>query len=88
MPPPIYVVEKEFAYPVFVRGTFQTNQHKASHSVVRSREEYQRAVTAYLAHPRLHQKKFVVREFLSLRPEEPKVVTGMVAPSFEFRSFW
>jgi hypothetical protein len=87
-PPPAEEVEKQFAYPVFIRGTFQTNRHKASFSVVRSREDYQRVVAEYCGHPRLRQQKFVVREFLLLRPVEPKAATEMVTPSFEFRSFW
>jgi hypothetical protein len=87
-PPSIEVVEKEFSYPVFIRGTFQTNHHKASFSVVRSRKDYQQVVSEYCAHPRLNKQKFVVRDFLSLRPVDRIVETDMVTPSFEFRSFW
>jgi hypothetical protein len=87
-PPSVEEGEREFSYPVFIRGTFQTNRHKASFSVVRSREDYQRVVSEYCSHPRLNKQKFVVREFLPLRPVERKVNTDRVVPSFEFRSFW
>ena len=87
-PPPVEEIETEFAYPVFIRGTFQTNRHSSRSSVVHSKEDYQRVVSEYCAHPRLKQQKFVVREFLFLRPVKQIAVTDMVPPSFEFRSFW
>lgn len=87
-PPAPEEVEQDFTYPIFIRGAFQTNRHKAASSVVHSREEYLQAVSEYRRHPRLKEQAFVVREYLNLRPVQKLAETDMVAPAFEFRSFW
>jgi len=80
-------IQSEFSLPVFVKGARQTSRHQAAASIVRNRDDYDRAVGIYRSDPILHWQDFVCREFVPLRPvpgdDGPKI-----RPSFEFRTFW
>jgi hypothetical protein len=86
-PPPATVIEKDFEYPVFVKGSRQTSRHKATLSIINSREEFENCVAEFKQNPILHWQKFVVREFVKLRKVDGKT-TEKIPPSFEFRTFW
>jgi hypothetical protein len=80
-------VEREFGWPVFVKGGRQTSRHRRSLSIVRTAGEYRAAVAAYRADPILRWQTMVVREFVPLRPVEDGGGDRIPA-SFEFRTFW
>ncbi|MGC4015717.1 MAG: ATP-grasp domain-containing protein [Luteolibacter sp.] len=80
-------LEAEFGLPLFLKGSRQTSRHRADLSIIRSREDYLRAVEIYRCDPILHWQQFVCREFALLRP----VMGGdpsKIPASFEFRTFW
>jgi hypothetical protein len=80
-------VEGHFDWPVFVKGSRQTNRHKAELSIIHSAQQFEQLLQVYRASPILHWQSLVCREFVSLRPVAGS--TGdKVPPSFEFRSFW
>lgn len=87
-PPSAEEIERYFSYPVFIKGSRQTNKHKAALSIVHSREEYDFVAVEYRNNPILNWQLFVCREFVELRPVPVKQTTEKIPPSFEFRTFW
>lgn len=85
--PPVEVVESNFEWPVFMKGSRQTSGHNPELSVIENREHYERAAQQYQDDTILHWQKPVIREFISLAPVVGHV-PGKVRPSLEFRSFW
>lgn len=86
-PPAAVEIAKRLAWPIFVRGSRQTSKHKAALSIVQSANDYEWVVDQYRQDPILHWQPFVCREFIKLRPV-PAPPTEMIAPAFEFRTFW
>lgn len=86
-PPDIAFLEQTVGLPFFLKGSRQTSRHQAALSIIRSSEDYYRAVDIYKQDPILHWQDLVCREYVKLRsvPSEP---TEKIPPSFEFRSFW
>ncbi len=80
-------VEREFGWPVFLKGARQTSKHNPDLAAVRDREHYLDVCRRYRADPILHWQSPVLREFLQLQ-RLSGTVTGKIAPSLEFRSFW
>jgi ATP-grasp domain, R2K clade family 3 len=81
------LIESEFGWPVFLKGSRQTSKHNPGLAVIRDREHYRRACDAYRKDPILHWQKPALREFVPLTPV-PGVVAGKIRPSLEFRTFW
>jgi ATP-grasp domain, R2K clade family 3 len=86
-PPDAKVIEKDFEYPIFIKGSRQTSRHKATLSIINSPKEYNNCVEEFKHNPILHWQKFVVREFVKLRKVDG-IQTEKIPPSFEFRTFW
>ncbi|MBC7880678.1 MAG: ATP-grasp domain-containing protein [Anaerolineae bacterium] len=86
-PPDVVFLEKTFGFPFFLKGSRQTSRHKAALSIIRSAEDYYRAVKIYQEDPILQWQDLVCREFVQLRPV-PSIATEKIPASFEFRSFW
>ncbi len=80
-------IEKDFQWPVFMKGSRQTSKHSPDLSIIQSREHYARASEQYRNDPILHWQKPVIREFVPLMPVAGSV-PGKVNPSVEYRSFW
>ncbi|MDX2098289.1 MAG: ATP-grasp domain-containing protein [Leptolyngbyaceae cyanobacterium bins.59] len=85
-PPDIAVLEQEIGFPLFLKGSRQTSRHKAALSIIRTAEDYYRAIEIYKEDPILRWQDLVCREFVQLRPV-PSEPTEEIPPSFEFRSF-
>ncbi|HEU4327251.1 MAG TPA: ATP-grasp domain-containing protein [Roseiflexaceae bacterium] len=86
-PPPAAVIERHFAWPVFLKGSRQTSRHRAAFSIVTSAEQYERVAAEYRATPRMRRQALVCRELAALRPI-PAPPGDTIPPAFEFRSFW
>ena len=86
-PPDLELLLQTIGLPLFLKGSRQTSRHQAATSIVRSPEDYYRAVKIYKEDPILRWQDFVCREFIQLRPV-PSELTEKIPPSFEFRSFW
>jgi hypothetical protein len=67
-PPDISLLEKEIGLPLFLKGSRQTSRHRAAFSIIRSAEDYYRAIKFYREDPILHWQELVCREFVQLRP--------------------
>lgn len=86
-PPSAAQIEREFGWPVFLKGSRQTSRHRAALAILRSREEYARAAEEYARSPLLRAQALVCRELVPLRlvPAPP---SDRIPPAFEFRTFW
>lgn len=80
-------IESEFSWPIFLKGSRQTNKHNLKLSIIRDRDQYQWAAEQYRRDPVLHWQRPVVREFVPLQPVAGGIA-GKVPASMEFRSFW
>ena len=85
--PDVEEVEREFGWPVFIKGSRQTSKHNPDLTIVRDRDQYERVQEAWRRDAILHWQKVAVREFVHLAPVAGEVA-GKVKPSMEFRSFW
>jgi hypothetical protein len=81
------LVEAEFGWPVFLKGSRQTSKHDPELAVIRDRQHYERARCAYLRDPILHWQRPALRRFTPLMPV-PGNIAGKIKPSMEFRTFW
>jgi hypothetical protein len=86
-PPGIHFIEEELGWPIFMKGSRQTNHHKKSLSIVDGPEAYERAIEEYARDSILHWQELVCRSYVRLRPVE-EVALDRVPSSFEFRTFW
>jgi hypothetical protein len=85
--PDVDLVDAEFGWPVFLKGSRQTSRHDPELAVIRDRAHYARAREAYARDPILHWQPPVLREFVPLAPV-PGDVPNKIRPSLEFRTFW
>lgn len=70
-----------------MKGSRQTSKHQAAASVIRSKADFERAVSIFKADPILHWQDFVCRELHELRSVSGGIEDKIPA-SFEFRTFW
>lgn len=77
----------DFGLPFFVKGARQTSRHRATASVVKNREDYDRVVKIFREDDVRRWQTFVCRKWLPLRRVEGDTGEKM-PPSYEFRTFW
>ncbi|WP_371396725.1 ATP-grasp domain-containing protein [Fretibacter rubidus] len=81
------IVEKNFDWPVFIKGSRQTSKHSAALSIAKNRIQYEKIKAYYRQDEILHWQKPVIREFVPLK-KVAGVVPHQVPTSLEYRSFW
>ena len=86
-PPTAIEIEQHFNWPVFIKGSRQTNRHRADLAIARSADDFKRIMTAYRTDPILSWQSVVCRELVELR-RVPGDTGNKVPPAFEFRTFW
>lgn len=85
--PTVEDIEREFSWPVFVKGERQTNQHKRSLSIIENAASFEYLLEQWQQNTMLHWQKLVCREYVPLQLIEP--ATGDRLPSScEFRLFY
>lgn len=80
-------LQKDFDYPVFIKGNRQTAKHDPALCIARNEKELEQIAKEYGRNSILHWQKVVVREFVALQGLETQV-PGKMKLSFEFRTFW
>lgn len=85
--PDAKVVEEEFGWPVFVKGSRQTSRHNPESSVIASAGQYEALRRSWDTDAILRWQKPAFREFVQLAPVAGGLA-GKIRPSCEFRSFW
>lgn len=81
------VVERQFGWPVFVKGARSTAKHSPGLAIASNATEFAALTESYRRDRILHWQTFCVREYLRLRPVAGRGTTK-IRPSFEFRTFW
>lgn len=79
--------QKDFTFPVFIKGNRQTSKHNPELSIAKSEADFNRIKTAYQNDKILHWQKVVFREFIPLKPLQ-HTAKDKVQISYEFRTFW
>ncbi len=86
-PPDAAEVEREFGWPVFLKGHRQTSSHRRQTSIVEGPDAFRAAMAEFATDPILGWQRLVCREFVRLRPvEDPDPLR--IPSSFEFRTVW
>lgn len=85
--PSVADIERDFGWPIFMKGSRQTSRHSRSLSFIDSANSFTAAMARFQEDPVLRWQKVVCREFVRLRPvEDPH--PERIPSSFEFRTFW
>lgn len=85
--PSLAVFEKDFSFPVFIKGNRQTAKHNPTLAIAKNAKDFIRIKEAYKNDPILHWQKVVFRTFETLQPMNFEA-EDKVQISFEFRTFW
>ncbi|MEM8778402.1 MAG: ATP-grasp domain-containing protein [Cyanobacteria bacterium P01_G01_bin.49] len=85
--PPVDEIEKEFGWPIFLKGSRQTSKHNPDLSIIKNEDHYGRVRHQYHEDSILNWQKIVIREFVELEPVAGSV-PGKIVPSLEYRTFW
>ncbi len=85
--PEIEAIEREFGWPVFIKGSRQTNRHSPELAIANNESEYYSIQEKYKTDPILHWQKIAIRKFVELSPLSESV-PGKVQASREYRTFW
>ncbi len=85
--PDVEAIENKFGWPVFIKGSRQTNRHSPELSIAKNATEYSLIQEKYKNDPILHWQQVAVRKFIELSPLKESV-PGKVMASREYRTFW
>lgn len=85
--PSVEVIEQEFDWPVFIKGSRQTSKHNPQLCIANNASQYQKIIKAYKNDPILYWQEIAIRQFVPLMPLSGAVPTK-IKPSLEFRTFW
>ena len=80
-------IDKEFNYPIFVKGDRQTDHHKKELCVVNNEDELEILRAKWDKNSILYWQKIVVREHVKLMILDDKTFPDMMPISYEFRFF-
>ena len=78
----------EFAFPVFVKGSRQTNRHSRKQCIIENADMYRSLQREWQSDPVLHWQRAAVREFIPLLTIDNTTFQDMVPFSYEFRFFY
>lgn len=85
--PEIEEIEDLFGWPIFIKGSRQTNRHNPELSIARNASDYLSIRNNYKKDPILHWQKVAIRKFIKL-DQLAESVPGKVQASKEYRTFW
>lgn len=86
--PPLEVLQKDFSFPVFIKGNRQTNHHKKSQCIINDETEYEALRKEWKKDNILFWQKAAVREYVPLQIVDDTSFPDMVPISYEFRFFY
>lgn len=85
--PEAEAIERDFDYPLFIKGERQTHKHNRRQSIIEGPAQLREVLADWRRDPILGWQRLVCRRFERLRPVG--AARGATIPcSFEFRSFW
>ncbi len=86
--PPVQEVLKDFSFPVFIKGSRQTNRHKKSQCIIKNSEAYETLRKEWNQDHVLLWQKAAIREYIPLQTIDDTSYPDMVPISYEFRFFY
>lgn len=80
-------IERDFNWPIFVKGERQTNKHKKTLSIIENTNQFEELLSSWKDNTMLHWQKMVCREFVPLQLVETSSMDRLPS-SYEFRLFY
>lgn len=89
-PPDVKEIERQFEWPVFIKGERQTSRHARITSIIESPEQFKEVMQRWERDSILWWQRVVCREYVPLRKvaAESSHTSHTIPKSFEFRTFW
>lgn len=81
-------IQKDFTFPVFIKGNRQTNRHKRSQCIIENKEQYDTLREGWKSDSILSWQKVAVREYVPLLEIDSKTFPDQVPICYEFRFFY
>lgn len=81
-------IQKDFTFPVFIKGNRQTNRHKRSQCIIENKEQYDALREGWKSDSILSWQKVAVREYVPLLKIDSETFPDQVPISYEFRFFY
>lgn len=85
--PGIEEIEKEFSFPVFIKGNRQTNRHNKAQCIIENADAYEQLKLSWNKDSILSWQKVAVREYVKLQTIDSTSYPDMVPICYEFRFF-
>lgn len=85
--PDLQDVEKQFSFPIFIKGNRQTNRHKKTQCIIENAVDYEKLKLEWEKDPVLYWQKVAIREYVPLKTIDAKSFPDQVPISYEFRFF-
>ena len=79
---------QDFSFPVFIKGSRQTNHHKKSQCIIENVEAYEKLRDEWKLDDILSWQKAAVREYIPLQIIDEYSFPDIVPMSYEFRFFY
>lgn len=85
--PDIDEIEKNFSFPIFIKGNRQTNRHNKAQCIIENADAYEQLKDTWKKDSILSWQKVAVREYVRLQTIDDTTYPEMVPISYEFRFF-
>ncbi|MCI8939861.1 MAG: ATP-grasp domain-containing protein [Dorea sp.] len=85
--PDVAEIEKDFSFPVFIKGNRQTNRHNKAQCIIENADAYEQLRKNWKNDNILSWQKVAVREYVKLQTIDDISYPEMVPISYEFRFF-
>ena len=85
--PDVEEIEKNFSFPVFIKGNRQTNRHNKAQCIIENADAYEQLKDTWKRDSILSWQKVAVREYVKLQTIDDTTYPEMVPISYEFRFF-
>ncbi len=86
--PPVEELVKHFSFPVFIKGSRQTDRHNKSKCIIEDARAYEELRLDWKKSKILSWQKAAVREYVPLQTIDRESFPNMVPISYEFRLFY
>ena len=86
--PPVEELAEHFSFPVFIKGSRQTDRHNRSKCIIENAAAYEELRSDWKKSRILSWQKAAVREYVSLQTIDRDSFPKMVPISYEFRLFY
>lgn len=86
--PAVDQLMKDFSFPVFIKGTRQTDKHKRANCIIQNAEDYEQLRLGWKQSRILSWQQAAVREYVPLLTIDDTSFPEMIPISYEFRSFY